>query len=299
VPEGARLEEVRCYFCSGRGEPATTLFEDPPFRVQRCPACGLVYVTPRIEVERLAEVYGEAYWNSPAAKDHGYTDYRKDAAHWRRTYRRRWSAVAPALPAGRTRVLDVGCAAGFFLDVVRERGHEGYGVELSPAIGRDARERLGADRVHVGTLAASPFPRASFHLVTLWDVVEHLPDPAAVLRLAREHLRPDGHLLLETQNVESRFARLLGRKWQHFKHAEHLYHFAPETIRRLLAESGFSTVSLTARRGGKYVGLDFIAERAGKVHPILSKALAPVSRAHGLALYVNLFDEMIVVARPA
>lgn len=295
MPTSAELEQATCPLCPP-GTPAVERFADPPFAVVRCSGCGLVFVSPRIASEALGEVYGERYWSSPSPKDHGYADYRGEHRNWLRTYRRRARVLEGRLRPG-ARILDVGCAAGYFGEVMRERGYEVWGIEPSEAIVDEARARLGADRVHLGTLADAPYPEASFDLITLWDVVEHLPDPVGALRDARRLLAPTGLLLLETQNVESRFAWLLGRRWHHFKHAEHLWHFAPATIERLLAASGFEALELSGRRAGKYVGLDFVAERAGRVHPLLSRALAPLARLR-IAPYVNLFDEMIVLARP-
>jgi 2-polyprenyl-3-methyl-5-hydroxy-6-metoxy-1,4-benzoquinol methylase len=309
MPARAELEEASCLFCPP-GTPVTKRFDDPPFAVVECSRCGLVFVSPRVAADRLAEVYGERYWHSPEAKEYGYADYRAEAANWRRTYARRARVLDGKLKPG-ARVLDVGCAAGYFGALMRERGYDVWGLELSAPMVAEARGRLGADRVHHGTLADAPYEPSSFDLITFWDVVEHLPDPVGALRQARRLLNPEqgastaarpgyashGLLLIETQNVESRFARLMGRRWQHFKQVEHLWHFSPATAGRLLDAAGFAPVSLTARRAGKHVGWDFVAERAGRVHPVLSKALAPLSRLPG-APYVNLFDEMIVLARP-
>src|SRR5690606_13692892 len=136
------------------------------------------------------------------------------------------------------------CAAGFFLRVMRDAGHDVRGVEVSAAIAAAARRELGDDRVFVGMLDDVPadrpgYARGSFDLVTLSDVVEHVPDPQRLLREARAMLKPGGHLLIETQNVDSWFARLLGPRWHHYKHEEHIYHFNPPTIRRLLDQADF------------------------------------------------------------
>ncbi len=295
MPTSAELERAACPLCPP-GTPTELRFTDPPFAVVRCGGCGLVFVSPRLAPERLGEVYDEGYWSSEAPKDRGYADYRGDHANWLRTYRRRARVLDGRIPAA-AKILDVGCAAGYFGEVMRERGHEVWGIEPSAAIVGEARKRLGDEHVHLGTLDDAPYDKASFDLVTLWDVIEHVPDPGGALRTVHGLLKPGGLLLLETQNVESRFARLLGRRWQHFKQAEHLWHFSPSTITRLLGAGGFEPMALTARRAGKYVGLDFVAERAGRVHPLLSRVLAPLARLRA-APYVNLFDEMIVLARP-
>ena len=198
---------------------------------------------------------------------------------------------------GPGRALDVGCAAGFFLKVLADEGWSVAGVESSPAIAGHASEVYGLPPVHVGDLASAPFPPGSFDLVTMWDLVEHVPDPVALLERAAELLAPEGRLVIETQNVESPFSRLMGPRWQHYKHLEHLYHFGPATLDALLARTGFERLHRTARFGGKNVSLGFIRERATRVHPWLGTLLAPLRPVDRLHLYVNLFDEMIVVAK--
>jgi hypothetical protein len=133
----------------------------------------------------------------------------------------------------------------------------------------------------------------------MFDVVEHIEDPVAFLATARRMLNPGGVIVFETQNVASWFAKLMGVKWQHYKFQEHLYHFDPKTVRVLLGKAGLDLVEWSPRRGGKYVSLRFLAERAGRVHPLLSTLLAPLKLLGDRALYVNVFDEMLVVARPA
>jgi len=290
-----RLVEVPCHLCAGREQ--ALLFADPPFRVVRCTGCGLVYVTPRHEEGALRDLYeDESYWKSDAAKDRGYTDYLRDEPLYLRTYRRRYRLIARHCPRP-GRALDVGCAAGYFLSVLAARGWQVSGVEVSPFVARFAREHFGLPDIRVGSLEEAGFPPAAFDLVTFWDVLEHLPDPRRALKTARALVRPDGVLVLETQNVRSFFARLLGRRWHHFKQPEHLYHFDRDTIGRLLLEGGFEVVENRPFLGGKYVSLGFLAERSARVSRVLGRLLAPLARSRG-ALYVNPFDEMIVVARP-
>jgi len=295
APDPRVLREVPCALCGS--ERNKTRFEEPPYRVVECQECGLVYVTPRRDAPDLRAMYLEDYWCSPAAKDFGYTNYLRDAELYRRTYRRRFAAIRRHFPRP-GRVLDVGCAAGYFLSIAKENGWECTGVEVSQRMAEFARERYALD-VKVGTLLESKLPDARFDLVTFWDVVEHLPDPIAVLREARRLLAPGGLILIETQNVASRFARWMGPKWHHYKHAEHLFHFDPATARALLEKAGFAEVERRATLGGKYVSLDFIVERANRLHPIVSKLLTPLRPLGRASVYVNLFDEMILVARPA
>jgi 2-polyprenyl-3-methyl-5-hydroxy-6-metoxy-1,4-benzoquinol methylase len=295
VPESA-WEHVDCGLC-GSSERELK-FQDGPFSVVTCKQCGLTYVTPRLsDASLLEEVYNEDYWTSTAAKERGYTDYRRDAPLYMRTYRRRLAVVRRHF--GRPgRVLDVGCAAGYFLRVMQEEGWEVTGLEPSQAIRPQAEQLIGRENVRAGLLGDVDFEASSFDLVTMWDVIEHIPDAVSAVREVARLLAPGGKLLIETQNVDSRAAKVLGRRWQHYKHAEHIYHFNARTLKRVLERGGFEILENTPRLGGKYVSMGFIAERAGRLHPALSWMLSPLKLLSDSAVYVNLYDEMIVVARP-
>lgn len=297
VADPTRHEAVdRCEICGS--ERFRTAFVEPPYSVRRCEACGFGWTSPRMDADGLAEIYGESYWQSSSPKTQGYHDYRAEEPRYLKTFRRRLRFALRNGPQSGP-ALDVGCAAGFCMKALQEMGFEAHGVEISPVIASYAQERFGFDTVHIGTLESAPYEDASFDVITMWDVVEHVVDPRALLQRARALVKPDGVIVLETQNIDSTFARLLGPRWHHYKHAEHVYHFTPATFTSLLEECGFTVRRLTPRYGGKYVSLDFIAERAGRLHPSLSRILAPLSSLDTKSLYVNVMDEMLVVARPA
>jgi SAM-dependent methyltransferase len=288
-----------CQLCGSRERALR--FQDGPFQVVQCSGCGLVYVTPRLQGQALLDVYDEGYWKSKNPKQRGYADYARESALYLKTFRKRLALVSRWLPE-RARILDVGCAAGYFLRVMQQAGHDVHGVELSQAIAVEAVKALGADRVHIGLLddavVAMDYQPRSFDLVTMWDVVEHVPEPQPVLRKLRELVKPGGRLLLETQNVASRWARLLGSRWHHYKHDEHLYHFTPDTIRRLLGDCGFRVLEIGSAYAGKYVSFGFLAERAARLGWFAGLLAKPLGLLRGANLYVNPHDEIIVIAEP-
>ncbi len=288
-----------CQLC-GSSE-RTLKFQDGPFRLFTC-RCGLVYVTPRLHGKALLDVYGASYWKSDDPKVRGYADYARQAALYLKTYRKRMQLVSKWLPA-KGRILDVGCAAGYFLRVAAAAGHDVHGCELSAPIAQEAIAALGPERVHIGLLdeavRVKGWQPASFDLVTAWDVIEHVPEPQGLLAQMRALLKPGGRLLLETQNVASRWARLLGKAWHHYKHLEHLYHFDPRTIRTLLEGQGFRVKALGSAYAGKYVSFDFLAERAGRLGKVAGLLAKPLALLSSCNVYVNPQDEMIVVAELA
>jgi SAM-dependent methyltransferase len=292
-----RLEPASCPLCGS--DRRTLRFREEPYAIVLCKTCGLTYVTPRLpESELIPLVYDESYWRSPAARDRGYTDYRKDADLYLRTFQRRAGLIERYFGAP-GRVLDVGCAAGYFLEVMQEEGWDVTGLEPSDAIRREAEQRLGPEHVIAGLLGQVELEPASFDLVTMWDVIEHIPDVVAAARAVRGLLAPGGKFLIETQNVDSLAARLLGPRWQHYKHAEHIYHFQRRTIADVLGRAGFRVLENRPWLGGKYVSLGFVAERARRLSPLAAALLSPLRLVARVPLYVNLMDEMIVVAEPA
>jgi len=287
-------QPVDCGLCGSKERRLR--FQDGPFSVVTCARCDLTYVTPRlVDATLIEKVYDEGYWRSGAPKDRGYGDYRRDAPLYLATYRRRRKVVRRHF-ARPGRVLDVGCAAGYFLSVMKDEGWQVTGLEPSDAIRPQAEERIGKENVRAGLLGQVELPAGGFDLVTMWDVIEHIPDVVGAAREVRRLLAPGGKFLIETQDVASLAARVLGRRWQHYKHAEHIYHFHERTLADALGRAGFRVLENRPWLGGKYVSLGFIAERAGKLHPVFSALLSPLRLIGNAALYVNLFDEMIVVA---
>lgn len=290
----SHMREVDCYLCASTRRRIR--FSEGPFRLVECMDCGLVYTTPQLDSEGLSALYQESYWESTRARDYGYMNYVRDRDLYVRTFRKRLATLTPHRKSGR--LLDVGCAAGFFLAVAREAGFEGHGIDVAAPMVRYAREELGLENIREGTLESAGYPDAHFDIITLWDVVEHLSDPAGLLEECRRVLKPGGLLVLETQNVHSPFARVMGRRWHHFKMLEHLYHFDPKTCTALLDRAGFEVQQWTPRRAGKYVSVDFVIERTGRLHRLLPFLLAPFKIFRRSAVYVNPFDEMIFFARP-
>jgi 2-polyprenyl-3-methyl-5-hydroxy-6-metoxy-1,4-benzoquinol methylase len=294
LPAPAGMRDVPCLFCGESDERLR--FRSGPFRVVECGRCGLVYVNPRLPAERLHEMYQEEYWSSARAKEFGYTQYLHEGPLYQRTYRLRSRVIRRYKPHP-GRVLDVGCAAGFFLSVMAEQGWETTGIEISAPMVAYAQQALSLPDIRRGDILGLDLPERSYDVVTLWDVIEHLEDPRPHLRRAAAVLKDDGVLVLETQNVASRFARLLGHRWQHYKHEEHLYHFDPASLARLLDDCGFALLENTPRLGGKYVSMQFVVERVGRLHPVLTTLASPLRLLRGTSIYLNFRDEMVAVAR--
>jgi 2-polyprenyl-3-methyl-5-hydroxy-6-metoxy-1,4-benzoquinol methylase len=140
------------------------------------------------------------------------------------------------------RLLDVGCAYGFFLEEARRQGWRAEGIDLSAGAIAHAESR-GLD-ARVASLESAEFEAESFDAVTMFYVLEHLLDPRAALEKVHRWLRPGGVLLLRIPHTAPlvRCLDALGIRNELFDPPHHLGDFDPRGLRRVLEQSGFSGV---------------------------------------------------------
>lgn len=200
--------------------------------VVTCPQCGIEWQWPRPPEAELAVLYGETYYEPWGLADDEQRVRAMKVATFERLLRRVESYRAPG------RLLDVGCATGFLLEVAERRGWESHGIEVSSYSSGVARERFGEARVRTGELAHAELAPGAFRAVTMTDLIEHVVDPMATLRAAHAALERDGLLCLTTPRVGGASHRAMGRRWTHYKR-EHLQYFSPDAVRRLLGAADF------------------------------------------------------------
>jgi SAM-dependent methyltransferase len=253
--------QVDCPLC-GSAEHAP-LFEKHGFTFVRCRECELVFVNPQLEEEVVLEEYRTA-----ATNDLWFdvlTSERQQELD-----RAKFTEVLDALEPFRGRLLDVGCSIGLFLHLARERGWEGIGLEPAPRARDYARERYGLD-VRPVPLAEAEFPAETFEGVALLSVLEHAPDPLALLRKCAHVLRPGGALYVIVPNVASLACRVLGSKTRTFDGRNHLVYFAPATLAEALGRAGFEVVRTATRVGSLEPVFAEVAGQepyAGEDHPL-------------------------------
>ncbi|MGE5594724.1 MAG: class I SAM-dependent methyltransferase [Hyphomicrobiales bacterium] len=263
----------------------------------RCAYCDLVSVRDMPRLEDLHAVYGEAYFRNARSEETGYEDYEQDRYCIVKTARRRLDTIERyRRPPGR--LLDVGCALGFFADTARKRGWDAEGIDISEHAVSYARTELGLP-ARQGVLRDAGYEPASFDVITMWDVIEHVTDPVAELRLVHGILRDEGLLVISTPDVGSPVARLTGSRWMGYKLAlEHLYYFDRKTIRLALEKAGFEVLDI--RPIGKDVSLEFFSKRLRLYAPPAASALGWTLDRAGLgraSIYANPQDILQVIAR--
>ena len=236
--------ESACWAC---GAPARSSAEYAAAGLLRCPRCGLLF-DPRRGAEQLRELYDESY----------FEDYGDNASYWEEeTYRRRESAVRVKWlrrHGASGRLLEIGAAAGYFVEAARDAGFDAVGLEPAEAMARRGRERAGLD-IHAGFLEDADFPPESFDVIAAWHVLEHIAEPLDALRGVRGALRPGGLLFLEVPNVQGYNARAEKLDWKPLELQHHVAHYGPESLRRLLERAGFEAVRTSTYEFSAYQSL--------------------------------------------
>jgi SAM-dependent methyltransferase len=251
-------------------------------------------MSPRPTPAALRALYSADYF---ASRDPtwGYAVYEADRDSLRDKARRLLEVVERHRPAGA--LLDVGCAYGFTLEVARERGWQVLGVEAARDVGALTQARLGV-AVHADLLAAG-LPAEGLDAVTLWDVVEHLPDPRAALAEVHRILKPGGVFSVVTPDVGSLAARVLGSRWEEMtKMPEHIFFFDRRSLGALLRATGFEPLEWGTV--GKRTTLGEAVGRMTATAPPLWRAIRAALRAGGLdgrTAYVDPRWKMSVTAR--
>ena len=287
APATIAFEHVRCNLCgdddaltiyvssntSERREDLTRVFRasgdellrDP---LVRCRRCGLEYVTPRLRGDVIVDAYSRG--EDPV--------YVSQLPARERTFTRALQRIE-RLTGGPGRLLDIGTAAGAFMAAARARGWSVEGCEPNRWLAGWGTRHYGM-RIRPGGLFDQEFTPRSFDLITLWDVIEHTPDPARVIDRAAQLLRRDGLLVINYPDRGTWLARLLGRRWP-FLSSVHLYYFTRPTMNRMLARHDLSVIDV--RPHIQYLELDYLLTRAAAVSARLARGLKWLTRVAGLS----------------
>lgn len=204
------------------------------FQLVTCRVCGHIYQTPRPTQSTIGFFYPDTYQPFHRTVQESLPWVRV----WRYVqFRTRCLQVARLRQGGR--LLDVGCSTGLFLKEMRHYGAWNLaGVEPNTLAAQYARNVFGLD-VFCGQIEQAPWPRGSFDVITLWDVLEHLPNPRAGLSRIHELLVDEGWLIVSVPNADSIDARLFGRYWIGLDPPRHLSVFSLDGLKRLFSDTGF------------------------------------------------------------
>ena len=274
----------KCIACAGTH--IAPVLEKNFCQVLRCSDCGLGRVVPPADFNPN-NYYTEAYFQGGVSD--GYADYTGSQEILRSEFRQTVRQIL-RLNCRRTRLLEFGCAYGFFLQEARVHFESVQGIELSEEAARFCNGR-GLDVV-TGVVDESAL-KGTYDVIVGLDVIEHIPEPRQTIGLLAGHLNRGGLLVMTTGDWSAPLARMAGRNWRLMVPPQHLSFFTPTSMRALLESSGLRVCELS--HPWKRVPLSLIAYQLQRIAGLPKPRRA--SWLHGLSLPVNLGDAMRVVAR--
>jgi 2-polyprenyl-3-methyl-5-hydroxy-6-metoxy-1,4-benzoquinol methylase len=207
---------------------------DDSFQLYQCDSCRLSFLTEDQFEGKLASFYPPGYWWNETGK------YSSLVACYRETLIRcdQLGFVISFSAKPNQRLLDIGCGGGAFVKLACGRGLDAYGMETTEEALRIADETTGGrtlrcseeDLIRQGE---------KFDIVTLFHVLEHLPDPVRYLRSIRRLLQDTGQLIVQVPNSDSLQARLLGKRWYGLDCPRHIHNFSAYALLHLLGKAGY------------------------------------------------------------
>jgi len=216
-----------------------------------CGNCGLKSLCEKTNLSNLHKFYNSEkyyqFWGELNPENIRNIEHIK-----RLTFQKALKKVTKYKKGGK--LLEIGCATGILLAESQKNGFEVYGVECYSKFAKIAKTKVGS-HVTCGMFENIQYPKSYFDIVVMYDSLEHLKDPFAVISKINRILKAHGLLVIATPNTQSLSAKLMGKYWTHYK-KEHLFYFSPKSLKFLLLKYHFRPLSIENER--KALNLSYI-----------------------------------------
>jgi len=243
------------------------------FDITKCSQCQLVYLNPQPSSEELEKYYlqdeyysyGEVFKEDQGqlnliervkkmfrkqifltygSNNHNIFQELKKFIYF--PFKRRFGGIPAFINKGK--LFDVGCGDGLFINELKSLGWFVYGLEIDQEVVKRA-QGSGLD-VYCGRFEDFDFNSQKYDVVRLWHVLEHFKNPNFNLRKILSILKPGGQIILGIPNVNSLYSRIFKQDWSGLDVPRHLYHFSPQTIKKILVECGYSNIKIYCNSAG-------------------------------------------------
>ena len=205
------------------------------FNVVRCKSCGIMRTNPRPTQSCIGFYYPESYGPYLSSK----VSLNHKPKMWKRSLRRLLKINDIRIPTIKTgRMLEIGCSSGSYMHRMAVQNWDVEGIEFSPFAAMNARS-FGF-KVHIGSVESAPDPEYQYDIVVGWMVLEHLHEPVKVLKKLKRWTKPNGWIAISVPNAASLEFKIFKDLWYALQLPTHLYHFTPDTIKKLFEYSGWN-----------------------------------------------------------
>ena len=239
-------QESQCPLCAGKA--LQLIYEreviDKSWSLRRCGNCGLHFTTPTPSDADITRLYSGNF----------HVELRADGQTeliFGEKFRRYIAVLRKHLPAGR--VVDVGCATGLLVRMLKDLGYDAEGIELHPLSAAWGREHYKVE-IKTTPLEQQPYAPNTLQAMIMTDVLEHTQNPLNFLKIAGEMLVDDGLLFIsfpDITSLEARYTHLLTRatkgreNWRNCHIPLHVWEFTRRTAELLFDRAGFTVLSFS------------------------------------------------------
>lgn len=246
------MKKVSCLVCGSKENEGLAAFGNDPYLIKLnkgddytityviCKQCGFVFTNPMLEAHELDTLYSEKLRPVPPNNEY---------LKWNYAYsKKRYEWIKKQIGEHRAKALDIGCAAGATMKVLKEDGWEVYGIEPADVFADFGRKHLNLD-IKTGFYGKDSFPNEKFNLIIISQVLEHILDPVEILNAAKENLADDGFLFIGVPTIFRPIKPMHPNTLQ----AIHLYMFSLNTLCLFLSMHGFDVIAHTNDQKGLMV----------------------------------------------
>lgn len=228
------MESIPCIF--GHGYSDQVVVEESGFQGRRCPACGLIFVSPRPTLAQAAPPATQPPFSSPDPIADLIAQTQFQAIY-------NQNPIYHTLHEKPLSILEISCGAGHFLRIAKRNRLEPFGIEPEASLARVVRDELGIPCENA--LSPEAFGGKNFDLIFLSNLTRGLLEPIRDFEMIREKLKPHGQLIFETNNhadIDPRYHRLVPA----WNFPQHLFSFGEKSIRELLRRTGFTRTHIVS-----------------------------------------------------
>jgi 2-polyprenyl-3-methyl-5-hydroxy-6-metoxy-1,4-benzoquinol methylase len=233
------IEVKSCVSCGNNIEDSTFLFQKGSARYYQCNKCSLVYQNPQPVFEFTEEIYDGEHYHERYIKSE-YIYFPTSKIYLKEINK---SLNKISFKKNNARLLDVGCGIGYFLTLAKNDGFNVQGADISKWAAQYAKQKFNVD-VIAGNFLEMSLNENGYDIITLWQTIEHLPNPNEFLKKIHMLLKVGGVVCIATPDVNSWIAKFYKRLWNCYMPNEHIALFNFKSMETILRNNNFSTITI-------------------------------------------------------
>ncbi len=209
------------------------------FQIVECESCGFKFTNPRPEEKDLGRYYKSEDYVSHSNTKKGFINSTYQLVR-KYTLLKKLQLISKYFKTGK--ILDIGCGTGEFLNTCKSAKWDTFGIEPDPDARQMAIKNYDLNVKEEEELKS--FPDASFDIISMWHVLEHVPKLNERIADLKRLIKPNGIIIIAVPNCNSLDAKIYKEQWAAYDVPRHLYHFTPKDIESVFKKHQLNTFKI-------------------------------------------------------